>query len=454
MTTSMQTATSCRLTTCADEARRLSQEAFVYFYSLVTMEVTRRQCTNLEAGKKPGFGPINAFSHIRQYPPADFKTVVKPNFDTLYSVAWVDLREEPVILTIPDTNGRYYLMPMLDMWTDVFASPGWRTSGTSEQKYALVFGNFDGALPEGVQRINAPTPYIWIIGRTKTDGPADYAAVNKLQDAMLLTRLSQWGKAGAAPQKVSIDSTIDMDTPPLETVNAMKAKEFFETAAKLMMIHPPHDTDWSILSRISRIGLIPGKEFDYDAFDANLKDALQKGIEGGLQQMRANLKNVGRMENGWVVNTDSIGVYGNNYLKRSIIALIGLGANQPEDAVYPLNLFDADGKPMNGANNYILHFDKDQLPPVDAFWSVTMYDYDGFQAANELNRFAISSWMDLKYNADGSLDLYMQNANPGKEKESNWLPAPKTDLGVTMRLYAPKAAVADGSWAPPPIRKV
>lgn len=454
MTTSMQTATSCRLTACADEARRLSQEAFVYFYSLVTMEVTRRQCTNLEADKKPGFGPTNAFSHIRQYPPADFKTVVKPNFDTLYSVAWVDLREEPVLLTIPDTNGRYYLMPMLDMWTNVFASPGWRTSGTSEQKYALVFGNLDGALPEGVQRINAPTPYIWIIGRTKTDGPADYAAVNKLQDAMSLTKLSQWGKASVVPQTVSIDATIDMETPPLEAVNAMKAKEFFETAAKLMMLHPPHDTDWSILSRISRIGLIPGQEFDYDAFDAKLKDALQKGIEAGLQQMRANLKNVGRMENGWVINTDSIGVYGNNYLKRAIVALIGLGANQPEDAVYPLNLFDADGKPMNGANNYVLHFDKDRLPPVDAFWSVTMYDADGFQAANELNRFAISSWMDLKYNADGSLDLYMQNTNPGKEKESNWLPAPKTDLGVTMRLYAPKAAVADGSWAPPPIKKV
>ena len=134
--------------------------------------------------------------------------------------------------------------------------------------------------------------------------------------------------------------------------------------------------------------------------------------------------------------------------------MVGLGANQPDDAIYPMNVVDADGKPLNGSNNYVLHFGKDEMPPVDGFWSVTMYDKDGFQAANELNRFALSSWMDLKKNADGSLDLYLQNSNPGADKESNWLPAPKTELGVTMRLYAPQLSALNGNWKPPAIKRV
>ncbi len=162
-----------------------------------------------------------------------------------------------------------------------------------------------------------------------------------------------------------------------------------------------------------------------------------------------------RVVNGWQMNTDTMGVYGNYYLKRAIIALVGLGANQPEDAVYPLNVTDADGKAMEGTNKYLMHFAKGELPPAGAFWSITMYDEEGFQVANKLNRFAIGDRDELKYNADGSLDIYIQNESPGAEKESNWLPSPaKGTLGVTMRLYAPKAQVLDGRWAPPAVKKV
>jgi hypothetical protein len=149
-----------------------------------------------------------------------------------------------------------------------------------------------------------------------------------------------------------------------------------------------------------------------------------------------------------------MGVYGNYYLKRAIVAMVGLGANQPEDAIYPLNYADADGKALDGNNNYVLHFEKDELPPVEAFWSVTMYDRDGFQCANSIDRFAISSWMPLKTNSDGSLDLFIQNEHPGAERESNWLPAPNGPLGVTMRLYAPNRGALNGDWNPPPIRRV
>jgi hypothetical protein len=171
--------------------------------------------------------------------------------------------------------------------------------------------------------------------------------------------------------------------------------------------------------------------------------------------MQDKIPTIARVTNGWAMNTDTMGVYGNYYLKRAIVALIGLGANQVDDAIYPFNISDADGKPVMAENKYVLHFEKDELPPVGAFWSLTMYDAEGFQAANPLNRFAIGDRDALKFNSDGSLDLYIQNESPGPDKESNWLPAPKSGkLGMTLRLYAPKPQVADGRWNPPAIKRV
>ena len=160
-----------------------------------------------------------------------------------------------------------------------------------------------------------------------------------------------------------------------------------------------------------------------------------------------------RVANNWSMNTDTMGVYGNYYLKRAIVAQVGLGANLPEDAIYPLSLGDETGRPLDGANKYSIHFDKDATPPANAFWSITLYDPEGFQVGNSLNRFAVSSWMPFKYNADGSLDLYFQNENPGNGKEANWLPAPKGPFNLTMRLYAPKSEALTGKWNPPPIVK-
>ncbi len=220
------------------EAYEIAKEAYTFFYPLISMDITRKQVTNLEADKIPGFGPANEFHHIRAYPTADFKAVVRPNFDTLYSSAWLDLSQEPMVVSVPDTGGRYYLVPMLDMWTDVFASPGWRTSGTKAKHFVVAPQSWTGKLPEHTQRINASTPYLWIIGRTKTDGPADYAAVNKLQDGFTITPLSQWGK-GAEAVTAKIDPAVDMKTPPLEQVNRMDAATYFAYAAELMKkIHP------------------------------------------------------------------------------------------------------------------------------------------------------------------------------------------------------------------------
>jgi hypothetical protein len=435
----------------AQEAYEISVEAYIYLYPLVIMDVSRRQLTNIETGKIAGRGPMNTFSHIRAYPSADFKEVVRPNFDTLYSSGWLDLTKEPVIVSVPDTQGRYYLLPMMDTWTDVFAVPGKRTSGTKPGNFAVVPPGWSGALPEGIERINAPTPYVWIIGRTQTNGPKDYDTVHKIQDGYRITPLSQWGKQPSAAT-AEIDSTVDMKTPPLVQVNSMPAGKYFSYAAELMKVNPPHITDWSTIARLKRLGLEPGKSFDFAKADPVVQNALEQSTTEGLKVMKEKLPTLARVVNGWQMNTDTMGVYGDYYLKRAIVALVGLGANQPADAIYPLNVTDADGRPVDGSNKYVLHFSKEQLPPVDAFWSLTMYDSQGFPGANSLNRFAIGDRDDLKYNDDGSLDLYIQHESPGMDKESNWLPAPTGPLGLTLRLYAPKAQALDGRWVPPPVK--
>jgi hypothetical protein len=448
-------------TVTEQEARAIATDAYIYFYPLVTMDVTRKQLTNVEPGKGLG-GPMNTFASLKAYPPADMKSVVRPNFDTLYSSGYLDLTKEPVVVSVPDTAGRYYLLPMLDMWSDVFASPGWRTTGTTAANYLVAPPGWrsdlrdkfvdEFKLPKDTQLINAPTPYVWIIGRIKTDGPPDYDAVNKIQAGLKITPLAEWGKA-AKPVEQKIDASVDMKTPPKIQVDTMQGGPYFAYAAELLKLQPPHVTDEPILARMKQIGIEPGKSFDIARLDPAIRKAIEAAPEAAQKLMEWKTPTLARVANNWSMNTDTMGVYGNYYLKRAIVAQVGLGANLPEDAIYPLNLGDEAGRPLDGANKYSIHFDKDATPPANAFWSITLYDPEGFQVGNSLNRFAVSSWMPFKYNADGSLDLYFQNENPGNGKDANWLPAPKGPFNLTMRLYAPKSEALTGKWNPPPIVK-
>ena len=445
------------------EAHAIAVDAYLYLYPLVIMDLTRKQSTNVGPGKEIGKGPMNEFTSVPAYPPADFKGVVRVNFDTLYSIAWLDLTNEPMIVSAPNTDGRYYMLPMLDMWTDVFASPGSRTAGTQAGNFVVtppgwrpdlrdrVIDEF--RLPKDTQRIEAPTPFVWVIGRTKTDGPPDYDAVHKIQAGYKVTPLSEWGKT-PKPVEVKIDPTVDMKTPPKTQIDTMAADKFLAYAAELLKVNPPHITDEPIIAQMKKIGIEPGKSFDMAKVDPAVRGALTGAPEEGQKLMAWKLPTLARVVNGWSMNTDTMGVYGNYYLKRAIIAQAGLGANVPEDAIYPINLVDETGKPLDGANKYTLHFDKGNTPPADAFWSVTLYDTEGFQVANTLNRFAVSSWMPFKYSGDGSLDLYFQNESPGTDKEANWLPAPKGPFNLTMRIYAPKSEALTGKWNPPPVTRL
>jgi hypothetical protein len=439
--------------TTAPDAHAIGLDAYLYFYPLVMMDVTRRVTTNAEPGKKPGVGPANMFTNFDAFPTADLKVVVRPNFDTLYSSAWLDLTEEPMIVSAPDTGGRYYMLPMLDMWTDVFASPGSRTTGTQAANFLVTPPGWTGAVPAEMTRISAPTPFVWIIGRTKTDGPADYAAVHKIQAGYKIAPLSQWGKS-AQPAAIKIDPAVDMTTPPKVQVDTMPAGKFFAYAAEILKVNPPHITDQPIIAQLTRIGFEPGQSFDLEKAEPAVREALANAPGEAQKLMAWKMPTMARVANGWQTNTDTMGVYGNYYLKRAIIAQSGLGANLPEDAIYPFNLADNTGKPLDGANKYTLHFDKGATPPADAFWSVTLYDNDGFPVANPLNRFAVSSWMPFRYGADGSLNLYFQNESPGADKEANWLPTPTGPFTLTMRIYAPRSEALTGKWNPPPVTRV
>lgn len=367
-----------------------------------------------------------------------------------------------MVVSVPDTDGRFYLLPMLDMWTDVFASPGWRTTGTRAGTFLVTPQGWrpdlrdkfaeEFKLPKDTQRIDAPTPYVWVIGRTKTDGPDDYAAVHKIQSGYQVTMLSEYGKT-PKPAEFKPDPNIDMKTPPKVQVDTMAAGAYFAYAAELLKLHPPHMTDEPIIAQMKRIGIEPGKSFDIAKLDPAVQRGLQGAPEAAQKLMAWKIPTLARVANGWSMNTDSMGVYGNYYLKRAIVAQVGLGANLPEDAIYPLNVGDDSGRPLDGANKYTITFEKGAAPPVNAFWSITLYDPEGFQVGNTLNRFAVSSWMPFKYNADGSLDLYFQNESPGKDKEANWLPAPKGPFNLTMRLYGPKSEALTGKWNPPPVAR-
>jgi hypothetical protein len=439
------------MTVTAQAAHDIGVDAYLYFYPLITMDLTRRQSTNIAANTEFGKGPMNTFVHIPAFPPADMKVVVRVNFDTLYSIAWLNLTTGPLVVSVPDTGGRFYLLPMLDMWSDVFASPGWRTTGTQPGNFLVTPPDWSDTVPDGFARIKAPTPYVWIIGRTRTDGPPDYDAVHAIQAGYKVTPLSRWGKAPEAVA-VTIDPDFDMKTPPKVQLDTLPADKFFAYAAELLKLHPPHITDEPIVAQMERIGISPGASFDFQALDPVVQSALGQARTDAQQLMQWKIPTLARVVNGWSMNTDTMGVYGNYYLKRAMVAQLGLGANLPEDAIYPLNLSDESGKPLDGSNKYTLHFDKGAKPPVDGFWSITLYDSDGFQVANTLNRFAVSSWMPFAENADGSLDVYFQNVSPGSGKEQNWLPAPAGPFNLTMRLYGPRQDALTGKWNPPPVK--
>ncbi|MFO1394115.1 MAG: DUF1254 domain-containing protein [Steroidobacteraceae bacterium] len=443
----------------AHEARDAAIDAYVYAYPLVTMEYTRRVMTNVAAPEGTR-APMGQFVRMRSYPSAKFRDVTAPNADTLYTTAWLDVSKEPWIVSLPDMKGRYFLLPMLDGWTDVFQVPGKRTTGTGAQTYAITGPGWKGTLPKGVTEYKSPTGIVWILGRIYCTGtPEDYKAVHAIQDQVSLVPLSSYGKAyKPAPGKV--DPSIDMKTAVRDQVNALDGAAYFKLFAELLKANPPSAEDAPMVAKLAKLGIVPGQSFDA----AKLDPAVAKGIGEApkpaqdkiMRHMKEGLltKDM-RLENGWLFTTRT-GLYGTNYIQRALITAIGLGANRPQDAVYPTSEGPDLVKKYDGKNKYVMHFEKGKEPPVNGFWSLTMYDAQYFFVDNPLNRYTLSQRDALKANPDGSVDLYIQHESPGKDKESNWLPAPSGPFILMMRLYWPKEAdpsIIDATWTIPKVEQ-
>jgi len=431
----------------------IATDAYIFGYPLVTMEMTRRIMTNV-ATPTGMRSPMGQLIKAREYPNSSFRDVTAPNADTLYTTAWIDVGREPWVVSLPDMAGRYALFPFLDGWTTVFQVPGKRTTGTGAQTYAVTGPGWTGTLPPGVAEFKSRTSIVWMLGRIYCTGtPEDYRAVHALQDQVRIQPLSTWGQAYAPPPG-QVDASIDMRTAVRDQVNRMTAVEYFTLLAQLMKQNPPAPADAPHVARFARIGLVPGQDFDASRLQADFASRIpQVGFDRIMVQFRINAAI--RDINGWAYTTRT-GIYGTDYLMRALITAIGLGANRPQDAVYPTSMKDAEGSDYNGANRYVLRFAPGQLPPADGFWSITMYDENYFFVANPLNRYSISARQELKRNPDGSVDILLQNASPGADRESNWLPAPSGKFILMMRLYWPREqdpSILDGSWVIPKVSK-
>ncbi len=446
------------------QVQRRASEVFVFGYPLVLMSVTRDVMTAKT--------PINTFAHDRSLPEPGAGRETDANGDVLFSRAWLDVSKEPVVLSVPDFHGRYYLIALIDAWTDVFTSIGTRTIGTGKQNYAIVGPGWKGKLPDNVSEIRSPSGMVWMVGRIAVAGPDDVAAVVKVQDEIGLVTLSQWQKPPARKSRAKKSRSksksppppepppppppppagVDVTTDPVAQVAAMDAPTFFSRFAALLPENPLRKQDAPMAEKIRELGIVPGQPFATD----KLEPPAARAVDAGMKTVYATMVSatrgaLGDLRNGWTIWADT-GRYGTDYGTRAVMALVGLGANAPEDAVFATTRLDGAGKPLDGAGRYVLHFDKGAAPPTDAFWSLSMYDAAHLLVANPMDRYRIGDRDSLKTNADGSLDVYIGNESPGKDKEANWLPAPKGEFNLALRIYWPKPDVIARRWAPPGIR--
>lgn len=431
----------------AIEVVKAGAECYLFGYSLVLMDTTRQSMT----GSNQGDVQVNHFSHVQYFPDHQFRQVVRPNNDTLYSTAWIDLAEDPLVLSVPEVKDRYYVMPLMDAWTNVFASVGTRETGTEAGDYLIAGPDWHGEVPNGLRLIRSPTNMAWMIGRIQTNTAADFDDVAKIQQQFTLTPLNTWGTGKPhSTRVVNHNHSQTAKDNPSARVAAMPASDFFSELSRLMGEQPPAETDRPILATLATFGVEPGEPFEFAKLGFVRRKLLEKSVDLARSRLLQATRKNRATENGWAVVRDGIGVYGDQYQVRSFVSMIGLGALEPVEAAYPNASLDHEGLPLRGDRRYRVHFDSGKTPPADAFWSLTVYDENGFLTDNEIKRYAIGDRDSLQRNQDGSIDILIQNDRP-KGDISNWLPCPPDDFAVTMRLYLPKSEFLNGHWKLPPI---
>lgn len=437
-----------------DSVVSLARKAYVYGLPLVLTDLTR-----IGSGAPP-----NRFFHRNKFPDHTDRLVVRPNNDTFYSSAFLDLGAEPVVITTPESSGRYYVVPLMDAWTNVFESFGTRTTGTHAQTYVITGPRWKGNLPAGIREVKSPTDEVWIIGRIQVNNPEDGKTfVTNLQKELTTAPLSIWNKSTNPvqyqPTRYSIENLPLIDSlrqrklTVVDVVNRLDIETYFSYLNELLVKNPPLPADAPLVKELAKIGIDPNGKFALSNYDEKTQNTL-KGLNKAIFSEFAKVNFLVRSQ----VDTKpdlTIGRYGTDYLKRAAVALFGLGALPAEEAAYPSYARDSQGQPLTGKNNYHIHFEAGKLPPAQAFWSLTLYDKDGYLADNPIRRYAIGDRDKLSFNPDGSLDIYIQHNNPGIEKESNWLPAPDDVFSLSLRIYLPTNDYLhkEGAWVKPPIER-
>jgi hypothetical protein len=443
-----------------EEAYITGLQGYLYGFPLVLMNVTNGVMTAApNAGQYRA--PINQLGRMRTYVIPEFKDVVRISRSGLWTWAVIDLGKEPLVLSNPDTNGRYFVMQMMNMWTDDYGSVGSRTNGSSPGNYLIAGYNWNGTVPEGInQTFRSSTRYGWVLIQTMCNGTEEYPEVNAIQDQYQLTPLSAWGTSYTPPTNVPVDPSVDTKTLPPEQVHQMDAATFFQQLAMLMEDNPPYPADAPMLQKLKEIGVEPGKDFNISALDPAVARGLNRSVKDGwvyiqISPYLMDPNNGWNTENGWIT-FKNMGNWGTHYGERAIVAMFGLGAATWHDVVYPTAFVDGNGSALDGANKYVLHLEKDaqgQIFPLkdNASWSISVYR-DNYYVKNSINRYALAPWMPLKYNEDGSLDVYLQPDSPGPDKESNWLPSPpRGPISVTIRVYQPQDSLINNSFIIPPL---
>jgi len=425
------------------EIIRLAAQGYVYGYPLVMTALTRDNFTR-------GIAPANRLVHVPAFPEASFRDIVRPNVDTLYSLAWLDMQAGPWVFELPASE-RYLLMQFLDAWSNVFASLGPRTLGSEGGRFLLAGQDWQGEVPEGLTLLRSPTRIAWLLGRVQTNGKADYAAVHAIQAQVGLRSLEDWrqGKpASAEPFRLPGEPAV----PPLHQMRALDGGQFFTRLAQLLVDNPPGPLDAAAVDDLQKLGVQPGGAPQWNWLQ---RQAVALGMRLAERGMRQALEADDGRVNGWRMPPQHIGDYGSDYGLRAVVAMAGFGANLAADAVYPNADVDGQGRALEGGRRYRLHFAAGELPPARAFWSVTAYDGDGYLIDNPLGRYALGDRDPLHYNADGSLDIHLQADAPGEAQQGNWLPIPASGpFSLTGRIYLPEPQVLDGRWHMPAIEPV
>jgi len=418
---------------------------YIYGYAPVAIEATRAIETAVpDATTSLGRAPINQFAYVDTLATPAERLIIRPNADTLYTSAWLDLANEPMILHVPDTTGRYYVIPMLDAYSNNFASIGSRTTGNGEGNYAIVGPFWHGQLPKELTGVvHAPTNTVWLNGRTLVRGESDvsnaaaithqYKLIPSSAYPDFLTTGDYTPPTGVAVKPIKPD----FFGAPVTNSPVFSKPEFFDVLAGIALRNPPPLQQFVQASALVVNGLIQQKLLTSDIVSAANAALAEKSDSTVIKQ------------NGWTINLDR-GSYGTDYLGRAAATRFGFGTIIASEAIYPSTRIDASGDALNGTKSYVIHFAADQIPPAHGFWSLTVYNENGFLVANPMNRYSVGSETALVSNADGSIDILLQSTAPNT-LESNWLPVPAGPFNLTLRLYWPDESALNGTWIIPAV---